>query len=135
MVRILLISRSLIQDLIHFKILVRILLILRSYRCSHDLVNWVITCLVNTIINIRNKFCSPPLLDSRNLRGECWLFLEELNHFNILGTGHYLWKGGGGGKNKGGAICRNKWLEGGAIKFFQENDGGGAVQLNLKEFA
>jgi hypothetical protein len=40
---------------------------------------------------------------------------------------------GGGGKNKGGAICINKLLEGGgAIKFFQENEGG--LQLNLKEF-
>jgi hypothetical protein len=32
----------------------------------------------------------------------------------------------GGGEEKG-AICRNKWLEGGAIKFFQENDGGGGA--------
>ena len=31
---------------------------------------------------------------------------------------------GGGGKNKGGAICINKLLEGGAIKCFQENEGG-----------
>ena len=42
---------------------------------------------------------------------------------------------GGEGKNKGGAICINKLLEGGAIKFFQENEGGGGLQLNLKEFA
>jgi hypothetical protein len=41
----------------------------------------------------------------------------------------------GGGREKiRGAICINKWLEGGAIKFFQENVGGG-LQLNLKEFA
>ena len=31
--------------------------------------------------------------------------------------------GRGGGKNKGG-ICINKLLEGGATKFFQENEGG-----------
>ena len=54
---------------------------------------------------------------------------------SILGTGHYLWKGGEG-KNKGGAICINKLLERGAIKFFKENEGrGGGLQLNLKEFA
>ena len=40
-----------------------------------------------------------------------------------LGTGHYLWKGGEGKIR--GAICINKLLEGGAIKFFQENEGGG----------
>ena len=41
---------------------------------------------------------------------------------------------GGGKNNGGGGICINKLLEGGAIKFFQENEGGG-LQLNLKEFA
>ena len=41
--------------------------------------------------------------------------------------------GRGEGKIRGGAICINKLLEGGAIKFFQENEGG--LQLNLKEFA
>ena len=47
---------------------------------------------------------------------------------SLLGTGHYLWKGGG--KNKGGAICINKLLEGGgAIKFFQENEGGVAIKF------
>ena len=36
-----------------------------------------------------------------------------------------LFMEGGEGKNKGGAICINKLLEGGAIKFFKENEGGG----------
>jgi hypothetical protein len=40
---------------------------------------------------------------------------------------------GGEGKIRG-AICINILLEEGAIKFFQENEGGG-LQLNLKEFA
>jgi hypothetical protein len=39
--------------------------------------------------------------------------------------------GRGEGKIRGGAICINKLLEGGAIKFFQENEGG--LQLNLKD--
>ena len=39
-----------------------------------------------------------------------------------------LFMEGGEGKNKGGgAICINKLLEGGAIKFFQENVGGGVA--------
>jgi hypothetical protein len=41
-------------------------------------------------------------------------------------------EGGGEGKIRGGGICINKLLEGGAIKFFQEK---GWLQLNLKEFA
>ena len=41
-------------------------------------------------------------------------------------------EGGGEGKIRG-AICINKLLEGGAINFFQENEGG--LQLNWKEFA
>jgi hypothetical protein len=36
---------------------------------------------------------------------------------------------GGEGKNKGGAICINKLLEGGAINFFQENEGGVAIKF------
>ena len=36
-----------------------------------------------------------------------------------------IYERGGEGKNKGGAICINRLLEGGAIKFFQENEGGG----------
>ena len=38
---------------------------------------------------------------------------------------------GGGGREKirGGAICINKLLEGGAIKFFQENEGGVAIKF------
>ena len=40
-----------------------------------------------------------------------------------------LFMEGGEGKNKGGAICINKWLEGGAIKFFKENEGGGAIKF------
>ena len=42
-------------------------------------------------------------------------------------------EGGEGKIRGGGGICINKLLEGGAIKFFQENEGG--LQLNLKEFA
>jgi hypothetical protein len=36
---------------------------------------------------------------------------------------------GGEGKIRGGGICINKLLEGGAIKFFQENDGGVAIKF------
>jgi hypothetical protein len=44
-----------------------------------------------------------------------------------------LFMEGGEGKNKGGAICINKLLEGGLLIFFRKMRGG--LQLNLKEFA
>ena len=46
---------------------------------------------------------------------------------NIRFRDRSLFIEGGGGKNKEGAICINKLLEGGTIKFFQENEWGGVA--------
>ena len=65
----------------------------------------------------------------------CHRLFQDFQKSQNLVRDRSLFMEGGGREKIRGAICRNKWLEGGgAIKFFQENDGEG-LQLNLKEFA
>ena len=57
----------------------------------------------------------------------CCAYISTLYYIRMnlcLGTGHYLWKGGGEGKNKG-AICINKLLEGRLLNFFKKMRVGG----------
>ena len=99
----------------------------------------IVSCIntfLDRIYNTKNKVhtCSKKIVYfCLSLDIMVYISVHNLVKFLLLLRDRSLFMEGGGGGIRGGGICINKLLEGGAIKFFQENEGG--LQLNLKEFA